>query len=125
MASNVPQGGELELRGVKGGTVVTFPAAPVLDNDHVEETALRLFHLAETIHDRTMVLNLAHVSFISSRALGVLVSLYKKLLNRQKKLVVCHVKEEIKNLFNIVCLNHLFPAYDNEAQAIQAEKQES
>ncbi len=125
MTADMPENRELEIKGVKGVTILSFPETPIFDDEYVEETAERLFRLAENLRGQTLVLNFSRVPYISSRALGVMVSLYKKLHNRQKKLAVCCVSSEIKELFRLVRLDHLFPAYDDEAKAIAAEKTET
>lgn len=125
MTTGEPTNWEFEFKGIKGVAVLVFPDAPVLDNDHVEETGDRLFKVAESLHGQTLVLNFSRVAYISSRALGVLVSLYKKLLNRQKKLAVCCLSAELQEFFRIVHLEHLFPAYEDEGKAIAAHKVEA
>jgi anti-sigma B factor antagonist len=124
MQADAPQNQELEIRGIKGVTLVGFPTVPILDDDHVEATALRLFQLVENLHGKALVLNFAHVEYISSRALGVMVSLYKKVVTRQKTLALCCVNDTVKELFRLVRLDHLFVCYDDEGKAIAAEKQE-
>jgi len=124
MSVDMPENRELEIKGVKGVTILCFPETPILDDEYVEDTAERLFHLAENLHGQTLVLNFSRVPCISSRALGVMVSLYKKLTTRRKKLAVCCISSEIKELFRLVRLDNLFPTYDDEAKAIAGEKQE-
>ncbi len=91
---------------------------------YILDTAEELFRVAERLHGKTMVLNFSRVEYISSRALGVLVSLYKKLINRERKLALCGVNPQIQEMLRLVRLDHLFAAYEDEGKAIAAEKQE-
>jgi len=125
MESGTSKGSELQVEVVNGVTVVRFPDGVVLDDDHVHGTAEQLYQLAAGISGGIMVLNFSKVDHISSVGLGAMVSLYKKLMNNESKLAVCELIPRLKDLFDIVHLEHLFAFYDTEGDAVKAGSQAS
>lgn len=110
---------------VDGVTVVRFPGTLVLDEEHVRDTAQKLYHLATDSAGKAIVLNFSNVKFISSQALGVVFALYKKVTNNQGNLTVCAMSPMLRELFEIVHLGQLFPFYQTQAEAVRALRQRS
>jgi anti-sigma B factor antagonist len=71
---------------------------------------------------RRIVLDLAHVEFVDSSGLGVLVSLLKQ-LGEPSELVICGVRETVMSMFKLTRLDKIFHmvARPEDAQAVLAK----
>ena len=79
-----------------------------------------LFQLVEVENYRKMVLNFSAVDFLSSAALGKLITLDKKMKAKSGTLKLCNIRAEIYEVFAITRLNRLFDIKDEEADALAA-----
>ena len=69
---------------------------------------------------KKLVLNFSSVDFLSSAALGKLITLDKKMKAKSGKLKLCNIRPEIYEVFAITRLNRLFDIKDEEADALAA-----
>ena len=76
-----------------------------------------MFALVEEEHRKNIVLNFAAVGFLSSSALGKLITLEKKVKASGGKLRLSNIRPEIYEVFAITKLNKLFEIKDDEAEA--------
>ena len=67
-----------------------------------------------------LILNFAIVDFLSSAALGKLITLDKKVKAHSGKLKLCNIRPEIYEVFAITKLNKLFDIKTDEAEALAA-----
>ncbi len=72
-----------------------------------------------------LVINLAKTNFLSSSALGVLLSANAMFEKQNGKLVLCNMNDYIRNLFNITKLDMIFEIFTSIYDAVKAlEKQQ-
>jgi anti-sigma B factor antagonist len=69
-------------------------------------------------HNRLLI-DLSDVSFIDSTGLGVLLHISKALKRKRGRLAVCCPGESIRELFELVGHNLLFPVEDSREQALR------
>ena len=67
-----------------------------------------------------MLLNFSNVEFMSSAALGKLITLHRKLQAVQGKLVMCKIAKGIMEIFEITKLNKMFTITPDEPSGLQA-----
>jgi anti-sigma B factor antagonist len=67
-----------------------------------------------------LLLNFQQVEFLSSAALGKLITLDKKVKARGGKMKLSNIRPEIYEVFAITKLNKLFDIKDDEADALAA-----
>ena len=67
-----------------------------------------------------MLLNFSNVEFLSSAALGKLITLDKKVKANAGRLKLSNIRPEIYEVFAITKLNKLFDIKDDEADALAA-----
>jgi anti-sigma B factor antagonist len=97
--------------------VVNFADSKILDEANIQEMGRELFSLVES--DRKQILlNFSKVEFLSSAALGKLITLDKKVKSSQGKLRLSNIRPEIYEVFAITRLNKLFEIHDDEADAL-------
>ncbi len=101
-------------------TVVRFVDRKILDELNIQELGQELFQLVETDHRSRILLNFFNVEFLSSAALGKLITLDKKVKAHGGKLKLSNIRPEIYEVFAITKLNKLFDIKDEEADALAA-----
>lgn len=110
----------LEVNQVGDVTVVHFRDQKIIEDLGIQELGQELFTLVEVENRKKLVLNFSSVDFLSSAALGKLITLEKKLKNRDGTLKLCCIRPEIYEVFAITRLNRLFDIKQEEADAIAA-----
>jgi anti-sigma B factor antagonist len=108
----------LQLSQVGDVTVVRFVDRKILDEANIQELGQELFQLIEDQDRKNLLLNFSSVEFLSSAALGKLITLDKKVKVRGGKLKLSNIRPEIYEVFAITKLNKLFDIKDDEADAL-------
>jgi anti-anti-sigma factor len=88
-----------------------------------DERAIRrlLEKLGDIIAGRSTVnllLNMAHVTYISSLGLGTLVSLMKKTQRQGGSLKICCLGTDVREVFEVMQLTKILPIFDSEEAAL-------
>jgi len=110
----------LQVSDVGDVTVVRFNDRKILDESSIAELGHELFHLVETGGVTRLLLNFTGVEFLSSAALGKLITLDRKVKAAKGKLKFSNIKPEIYEVFQITKLNKIFEIKDDEADALGA-----
>ena len=110
----------LEINEVGEVTVVHFRDQKIIEDLGIQELGQELFHLVEGEDRKKLVLNFSSVDFLSSAALGKLITLDKKVKTRGGTLRLCNIRPEIYEVFAITRLNRLFDIREDEADALAA-----
>jgi anti-sigma B factor antagonist len=79
-----------------------------------------LFQLVEVDRREKVLLNFSAVEFLSSAALGKLITLEKKVKGMPGLLKLSNIRPEIFEVFQITKLNRLFDIKPDEADALAA-----
>jgi anti-sigma B factor antagonist len=101
-------------------TVVRFLDRKILEEMNIQELGRELFRLVEVDGCRNLLLNFASVDFLSSAALGKLITLNKKVRMHGGKLMLSNLRPEILSVFALTRLCELFDIKDDEAEALAA-----
>src|SRR5262249_5901686 len=110
----------LELEEVGDVTVVNFVDKKILDEQNIQIIGEQLFDLVDNQAKKKLLLNFGNVEFLSSAALGKLITLNKKVQTSGGKLVMCKIAKEIMEVCEITKLDKLFKIYPDEQTALQA-----
>ena len=110
----------LEVTDVGDVTVVRLTDRKVVDETNIQELGREVFGLVEDEHRKNLLLNFSAVGFLSSSALGKLITLDKKVKANGGKLKLSNIRPEIYEVFAITKLNKLFEIKDDEAAALAA-----
>ena len=110
----------LTVSDVGDVTVVRFVDRKILDELNIQELGQELFQLVEEDNKSRLLLNFQHVEFLSSAALGKLITLDKKVKAHGGKMKLSNIRPEIYEVFAITKLNKLFDIKDDEADALAA-----
>ena len=110
----------LQLSQVGDVSVVRFVDRKILDEANIQELGQELFQLIEDDNRKNLLLNFSSVEFLSSAALGKLITLDKKVKANGGRLKLSNIRPEIYEVFAITKLNKLFDIKDDEADALAA-----
>lgn len=101
-------------------TVVNFVDRKILDEANIQELGHELYQLVERDNRSKIILNFSSVEFLSSAALGKLITFEKKAKRSNARLILTDIRPEIYEVFAITRLNKLFEIKDEEADALAA-----
>ena len=118
--SSMSQQQRLSVSEVGDVTVVRFVDQKILDEARIQQLGQELFNLVEVDGRSKILLNFSSVEFLSSAALGKLITLDKKVKGQGGALKLSNIRPEIYEVFAITKLNKLFDIKDNEVDALAA-----
>lgn len=110
----------LDVSDVGDVTVVHFVDRKILDEQNIAELGQELFQLIEAENRKKVLLSFSNVDFLSSAALGKLITLDKKVKAHGGTLKLCNIRPEIYEVFAITKLNKMFDIRDEETDALEA-----
>ena len=108
----------LEVSEVGDVTVVHFREQRIIEDLAIQETGRELLQLVEEEGRKKLLLNFASVGFMSSAALGKLITLNKKAKAQGGVVKMCNIRPEIYEVFAITRLDRLFEIKKDEAEAL-------
>jgi anti-sigma B factor antagonist len=118
MTTTAPR--HLDLTTVGDVTVVRFRDRKIIEDINIQELGQELFRLVETDGRTRLLLDFSTVDFLSSAALGKLITLDKKMKAHGGELKLANIRPEIYEVFAITKLNRLFDIRKDEAEALAA-----
>ena len=101
-------------------TVVRFNERRIIDQMVIQEIGSALFDLVDTQNKKKILLNFDTVDFLSSAALGKLITLNKKVKTTDGMLKLCSIRPEIYEVFALTRLNQLFDIRADQSEALTA-----
>lgn len=110
----------LDVDEVGDVTVVRFRDQKIIEDINIQELGHEMFRLVEVENRKKLLLNFSAVDFLSSAALGKLITLDKKMKAHGGVLKLSNIRPEIYEVFAITKLNRLFDIKDDEADALAA-----
>jgi len=109
----------LDLEEVNGVTIARFTDKKILDESNIQVIGNQLFSLVDDDHRSKIVLDFTNVEYLSSAALGKLITLDKKVKAAGGKLRLCAIRSDILEVFKITRLDKLFTIKDNRDKALE------
>lgn len=98
----------LKVQEANGIHLVSFVDQKILDRANIEQLGNELNSLVESTPGIKLVLDFAKVEFMSSAALGKLVSLEKRVRKSSGQIRLCRIRPEIYEVFQITSLDKVF-----------------
>src|SRR5205807_3244484 len=114
-----PRRRRLEVENIGDVTVVNFVDKKILEEQNIQNIGEQLFALVEQDGLTKLLLNFGNVEYLSSAALGKLITLNKKTKASGGKLVLCKIDPQIREVFEITKLDKLFVIRGDEQEALQ------
>jgi anti-anti-sigma factor len=102
---------------INGVTIVNFVDKKILDEANIQQLGEELFGLVDG--PRKILLNFSNVEYLSSAALGKLITANKSVQAAGGKLRLCSIHPQIYEVFKITKLNKLFDIHKDEQAALE------
>jgi anti-sigma B factor antagonist len=119
MSSQPPRRRRLEVEDIGDVTVASFTDRKILDEQNIQVIGEQLFGLVDESGRKRLLLNFSNVEYMSSAALGKLITLNKKVQAAGGKLVLCNIDPQIREVFEITKLDKLFVICGDEQEGLQ------
>lgn len=100
-------------------TVAKFTDKKILDESNIQIIGNQMFSLVEEDHRQKIVLDFSNVEYLSSAALGKLITMDKKVKAASGKLRLCSIRADILEVFKITRLDKLFTIRENRDKALE------
>jgi anti-anti-sigma factor len=104
----------------EGVIVNSFNDSSILDTATIEQLGRDLYQYPDVQHKQKLVLDFSNVKFLSSHALGILLTLNKKLAAIKGTLAICGLRSELMKVFTITSLDKMFKFYPDDAAALKS-----
>jgi len=115
MLSNNPR---LKVSVEGEATIVELTDRKILDEVSIANIGEEIARLAAGSEEPKLVLDFAKVAHLSSSALGMLITLHKRIRERQGQLRLCNIQPGIYEIFTITRLNEVFQICSSRQEAI-------
>lgn len=107
------------IHSIRNVTIVNVDVAKILDAMQVEQIGEELYDLVDNRNCKKMVIDFSKVRLLSSSALGMLLTLRKKVDAIKGKVVFCGMRDELTKVFKLTKLDRMFTFCANEDQALE------
>ncbi|MGE0373838.1 MAG: STAS domain-containing protein [Planctomycetaceae bacterium] len=107
----------LDIDTIGDVTIARFIDKKILDETNIQIIGNQLFGLVEEDGRKRIILDFSNVEYLSSAALGKLITLEKKVKSAGGKLRLCSIRPDIYEVFAITKLNQVFDIKDDQDQA--------
>lgn len=101
-------------------TVVELTPKKILDELSIMQLGQQLYALAAKDPNPRLALDFANVAHMSSSALGVLITLHKRVREKGGRMVLCNIQPAIFEIFAITRLNEIFSIHNSKQEALAA-----
>jgi len=108
----------LKIRRANGVSVVEFADRKILEELSIQEIGEELSHLVESEAGIKLLLNFKNVDHLSSAALGMLITLNRKIKEHNGELKLSDINRQIFEVFKITRLNRVFDIHGTSEQAL-------
>lgn len=108
----------IQVTDLDGVAVVRFLDRKITDELVIQELGDELFALVEVRNLKKLLLNFTNVEFLSSAALGKLISLERKVDRAGGMLRLSNIRPEIYDVFVITRLNEKFVITEEQEDAL-------
>lgn len=108
------------IENYAGVTVVTIQDSAVLEAGMIEHLGQELIQLVDEQNRQKLIVDFSNVRFLSSQALGLLLTLNKKCKGINGSLALCGLRPELMKIFQITKVEKLFEFYATDAAALAA-----
>jgi anti-sigma B factor antagonist len=108
----------IDIEEVGDVTIARFLDKKILDENNIQMIGNQLFGLVDEDGRKKIVLDFANVEYLSSAALGKLITMNNKVKAAKGKLRLCNIRPEILEVFTITKLNKVLEIKPDQEQAL-------
>jgi anti-sigma B factor antagonist len=89
------------------GLIVRFPNCTSLTEANVGAVGAEISRLADADHGRDIHIDLGNIEFLTSSALGQLLSIHKKFRSLGGRLTLGNIQPLVREVFSVTCLDQV------------------
>jgi len=108
----------IDIEDINGVTVARLLEKKILDEANIDALGQELFALVDKDGRKKIVLDFTLVEYLSSAALGKLITMHKKTGTAGGKLALCSIQKDIMDVFKITQLNKVLSLCKDLDEAI-------
>lgn len=102
-------------------TIVEFQIPSLMDPPKLELIGVQLTALVDDMDRRLLILDFSRVQFLSSQAIGIVITLHRKLTALpHSKLILCGVNSKLAELLRITRLDRILTVKPTQTEAVKA-----
>jgi anti-sigma B factor antagonist len=117
-----PTGADITVQQVEKWTVVEFRRPSLMDPIELERLGQQLYRLVDAEDRRRIILDFSRVQFLSSQAIGVLLTMKKKLdALPRSQLILCGIGPRLQELLKITRLDRVLVVKPSQKEALKVE----
>ena len=103
-------------------TVIEFKTPSLMNPSELEQIATDLYRLVDEEDRRYLLLDFEKVKYLSSQAIGIVLTLHKKLSQLKKtSLVLCGVGPPLMQLLKITRLDRVLKIKESQKEGVKVE----
>jgi anti-sigma B factor antagonist len=110
----------MSVSTIEGVIVVELSEQRILDEVHIARIGSEIEQLISEADSPKMVIDFVNVSNMSSSALGMLITVHKRVREASGQLRLCNIQDTIQEVFRITRLNEIFNICSSRADAINS-----
>lgn len=110
--------GLVEVQDVADVAIVHLAASRILDESNVGQLSEQLFRLVDRDHRQKLLIDFRDVEYLSSAALGALITLNKKLKGTAGRLRLCGMDPRVHQVFAVTRLDKIFDIREDQESAL-------
>ncbi len=99
-------------------TAVTFQDTALIQGQVIDQVAVDLYELTDRKNKRKLILDFSNVRLFASQMLSVLITLNKKSEAIKGNLVLCGLRDELKEVFAVTNLDKSFSFFTDTSSAL-------
>ena len=112
--------GAFTVQQIEKYTVIEFANPSLIDPVELEKISQSLYRLIDEEDKRKIILDFERVQFLSSQAIGIILTMNKKLMPlKNSKLVLCGVGPKLMELLKITRLDRLLTIKPTQREALK------
>ncbi len=100
-------------------TIVTLQEARLLESHQLDALGQELYRLVDQMDRKKLIVDCTKVQFLASAAISVFINLQKKSSGIKGMLIICGLRKELMQVFEITKLTKLFKFAADEKAALQ------
>ncbi len=110
----------LNVTAVGDIAVVELADRKILDEVNISEIGEQMNSLVADSDSPKLVVDFANVAHMSSSALGMLITLHKRIRQKEGELRLCNIQPSIYEVFVITRLNEIFEISQSRQEALES-----
>lgn len=114
--------GKLKVVTDGEATIVSFLDVAFLDETSIRELGDELELLVTNSNKINLIVNFTNIDYLSSAVLGRLVKVYKLVKAKTGKMILCHIKNTILQVFKSTRLDKMFEIFPDQEKAVASLK---